>query len=53
MSLLIACMLIYHYQLEWWWYLYAGLIYYGEAQYVKSNFDHFRKLLLRLIFPNG
>ena len=30
MTLLIACLLIYHYNMEWWWYAIAGAIWAGH-----------------------
>lgn len=30
MTLLIACLLIYHYDLAWWWYAVAGVIWLGH-----------------------
>ncbi len=30
MTLLIACLLIYHYGMEWWWYAIAGGVWVGH-----------------------
>ena len=30
MTLLIACLLIYHYNMPWWWYAVAGVVWMGH-----------------------
>jgi len=30
MTLLIACLLIYHYDMAWWWYAIAGTVWAGH-----------------------
>jgi len=33
MTLLIACLLIYHFDMEWWWYAIAGLVWLSHLKF--------------------
>jgi hypothetical protein len=46
MTLLIACILIYHYDMQWWWYAIAFAVEFGELsakvdarRYIRERMD--------------
>jgi len=45
MTLLIACLLIYHFDMEWWWYAIAGLVWLSYLKFWPNRKAIANKLL--------
>ena len=52
MTLFISCLLIYHYDMDPWWYVVATVLYVGHLAMLNEQpaqlFHHFKQLLARL-----
>ena len=40
MTLFIACLLIYHFDMNWWWYLVAAAIWIGKWRALENAVQH-------------
>jgi hypothetical protein len=47
-SLLIGCILIYHYELEWWWYVLSVVMYCAEWETHRRNAEALRQDIIRV-----
>ena len=48
MTLFIACLLIYHFDMDWWWYAIAALIWISHV-----SFERHLTSTLRNLFTHG
>lgn len=46
MTLLVACLLIYHMDLSWWWYGITGVIWLAQFNIIARLLDYYQELIV-------